>query len=94
MEVNVPFVVYEGELARNERTVKRLIIALVATIIMLFLSNAMWLYAWNMYDYVEDEVRSVTVDGGDNGNTNYIGGNGDISNGEDYGSNLQEQTAD
>lgn len=94
MEVQVPYVVYEGELARNERTVKRLIIALVATIVMLFLSNAMWLYAWNMYDYVEDEVRSITVDGGDNGNTNYIGGNGDISNGQDNGSDLQEQTAD
>lgn len=92
MEVNVPYIVYEGELARNERTVKRLIIALVATIVMLFLSNAMWLYAWNMYDY-EDDLRSITVDGGDNGNTNYIGGNGDISNGEDYGSNVQE-TAD
>lgn len=92
MEVQVPYVVYEGELARNERTVKRLIIALVATIVMLFLSNAMWLYAWNLYDYEED-LRSVTVDGGDYGNTNYIGGDGDISNGEDYGSNNQE-TAD
>ena len=93
MEVNVPYIVYEGELARNERTVKRLIIALVATIVMLFLSNAMWLYAWNCYDY-EDDLKSISVDGGDYGNTNYIGGNGDIShNGEDNGSNLQE-TAD
>ena len=56
---SVPYIVHEGAMARNERTVKRMIIALVASIALLFASNALWLYAWFSYDY----VSSVTIDG-------------------------------
>lgn len=75
---SVPYIVHEGAMARNERTVKRMIIALVASIVLLFASNALWLYAWFSYDY----VSSVTVDGKE-GVANYIGNDGDIYNGED-----------
>lgn len=77
--VTVPYIVYEGELARQERKEKRLIIIIALTIILLFASNAAWLYAWMQYDYTSEE--SVSINGAD-GIANYIGKNGDIINGE------------
>lgn len=48
----VDYWVYEGEMARKERTIKRLWLTVVATIILLFAANMIWLYAWTQYDYV------------------------------------------
>lgn len=78
---NVPYMVYEGTIARFERTAKRLIIAIIVAVIALFVSNIAWLYAWNMYDY---ESTNIIVDGESNGDANYIeaGVNGVINNGE------------
>lgn len=75
----VPFIVYEGTIARFERTVRRLIIVLAVTILLLFASNAIWIYEWNQYDYSD-----VTVDSQDGGNANYMGAgaSGVINNGE------------
>lgn len=75
---DIPFIAYEYTMARFERTIKRLIIALILAIIMLFASNAMWLYEWCQYDYAD-----VTVDSEDKGNANYLeaGLNGVINNG-------------
>ena len=81
--VTVPYIVYEGELARQERKEKRLIIVIALTIILLFASNAAWLYAWMQYDYASSD-SSVKIDGKD-GVANYIGNDGDINNGEDTG---------
>lgn len=69
--VSVPYFVYEGEQARSERHIKRLIIALVVTILLLFGSNALWI--WYMsgfdietYDYTQDGV-GVNIIGDRNG---------------------------
>lgn len=80
----VPFIVYEGTIARFERTVRRLIIVLAVTILLLFASNALWIYEWNQYDYSD-----VTVDSQDGGNANYMGAgaSGVINNGEGKGKN-------
>lgn len=80
----VPYAVYEGTQVRNERTVKRLVIALVIAVILVFASNIAWLYAWCQYDYSSEYSESVSVDG-KNGIANYIGNDGDISNGESNG---------
>lgn len=77
--VTVPYIVYEGELARQERKENRLIVVIALTIILLFASNAAWLYAWMQYDYTSEE--SVSINGAD-GIANYIGKNGDIINGD------------
>lgn len=74
---------YDLAVAVCERTTKRLWIALILAIIMLFASNAGWLIAWYSYDYSSEET--VTIDGKD-GVANYIGNDGDIMNGEDYSS--------
>lgn len=61
---SVPFVVHESAMARNERTVKRLVIALIAAIVLIFASNAIWLYAWMQYDYSgEGTVTEYKQDG-------------------------------
>ena len=76
---SVPYIVYEGTMARFERTVKRLIIALIIAVILLFASNIAWLYEWSLYDYSD-----VTIDSDDGGVANYLqaGANGAIHNAE------------
>lgn len=82
--IMIPYIVYDGEQARNERMIKRLIIALVLTIILLFISNVLWLRAWTSYDYMtEDSSETVTIDGGTRGIANYVGKDGNILNGAD-----------
>lgn len=78
----IPFMAHEYSISRMERMNKRLVTALIISIILLFLSNCMWLYAWMQYDYSSNAAttETVTVDGKD-GIANYIGNDGDISNG-------------
>ncbi len=84
---SVPYIVHESSMARMERQIKRGWIALIVAVCLLFASNAAWLYAWCQYDYSSEEI--VTVDGKD-GVANYIGNDGDIVNGENYGSETEE----
>lgn len=79
----VPYIVYEGEQVRTERNVKRLIIALVVAILLIFASNVIWLYAWMQFDYVGEVTHTIDVDAED-GVANYVGRDGDIVNGKDY----------
>ena len=79
---SVPYIVHESAMARSDRDKKRLWIALIVAIALIFASNFTWLYYWNQYDYESEE--SVTVDAKD-GIANYIGGMGDIVNGSDSG---------
>lgn len=76
-ENNVPYIVYEGSQARQERTVKKLIMIIVISIILLFASNAMWLYAWMQYDYSSQE----TVYTQDGRGINIIGDLNEVSHG-------------
>lgn len=78
----IPYIAYESAQARNERVVKRLITALILVIVLMFVTNAIWIYEWMSYDYVV-EGEEVTVDAGVEGNANYIGNDGSIINGED-----------
>ena len=82
MEDNkVPYIVFEGECARHERTVKRLLIAIIITIALLVVSNMAWLYVFNQYDISSEEY---TIEGHNNANANYLesGMDGVINNGE------------
>lgn len=73
---NVPYIVHESSMARMERHIKRLWIAVIVAVCLLFASNAGWLLAWTSYDYASYEA--ITDDGGD---ANIIGSDGDIYNG-------------
>lgn len=78
MDKDVPYIVFESEQARHERTIKRLVIALLVAIALIFASNMAWLWFFNQFDIISDEV---TVDGTENGNANFIGQDGVINNG-------------
>lgn len=60
----------ETMMAREERHIKRLVIVLAITIIMLFASNAAWLYAWMQYDYSSEEITAEQ----DGAGINIVGG--------------------
>lgn len=81
--MNVPYIVYESAQARQERTIKRLIIVIIIVLSMLFASNAIWAYIWSQYDYAA-EIQQVDLTANDDSNNNYIGRdlNGEINNGE------------
>lgn len=76
----VPYIVFEGELARQERHIKRLWIAILALLVVIVLVVGGFLWYLNQYEYVSNET--VTVDGA-SGVANYIGKDGNIYNGED-----------
>lgn len=59
---SIPYIAHEAEVARLERTIKRLTIIIVLCVALIFASNALWLYYWNQYEYVGKET-SVTQDG-------------------------------
>ena len=75
----VPYIVYESAEAKNERTIKRLIIALVITIVLMFATNAIWIIEFFSFDTID-----TTIDAG-SGTANYIGQDGDITYGENNG---------
>ena len=89
----IPYFAHEGMMARQERTVRRLSLALIMSVILIFASNVIWLYGWMQYDYTgeETQVKNVDVDAKE-GVANYIGNNGSITNGTDTSYNGDDQT--
>ena len=88
MDKDVPYIVYESEAARHERTVKRLLTALLITILLMVGSNLAWLYVWNQYDFSSE---SYTVE--NDGNSNLLGA-GASMNGVTNGIESGVQTED
>lgn len=82
----IPYIAFESELARNERTIRRLIISLVLSVVLIFASNAVWLYAWMQYDYSSDmtttEVNQKSDGANVYGDGNKINEPTDKSNGK------------
>ena len=72
---NVPYIVYEAERARSERLFKRMWIAIIVAVALIFASNAVWLWAWTSYDYVSYEYSQ------DGEGTNIIGDDNEVNNG-------------
>lgn len=83
----VSFIAFEATCTRFDRIIKRLTIALVICILLVFASNAAWLYAWLQYDYsgVDETTttETVTVDGKE-GVANYASHGGSVVNGSGY----------
>ena len=75
----VSFATFESMKATMERTVKRLWIVLILSLLFLFGSNAAWIYYESQWEVVETTEITQENDGGFN---NYIGNDGDIYNGE------------
>lgn len=77
-EKDVPYIAFESEMARHERSIKRLIIALCLTIALLFASNVAWLWFFSQFDISDS---TVTLDSQDDGTNSYIKNGGEITNG-------------
>ena len=73
---DVPYIVHEGTVARLERVIKRMWVLVLSLIILLFASNAAWIW----YESQFEEVR-IEQDN-ESGYNNFIGNDGDIYNGE------------
>lgn len=69
----VPYIVHESAMAQNERTVKRLVVALIVAISLIFASNAAWLYAWCQYDYSSTSTETIKEYQQDGEGLNIIG---------------------
>ena len=82
----IPYIVHEGTMVRMERQIKRITVALIVTVILMFVSNALWLYAWTQYDYTSTSTQTVDIDG-KQGNANYVENGGSIVNGTDTSEN-------
>lgn len=65
-------------MARQERTIKRLWIALILVIVLLVGSNCAWIWYESQFT---DEVTTEITQENDGGYNNYIGNDGDIHNG-------------
>lgn len=71
---DVPYIVYEGEVARSERNIKRLWIALIVAIVMLFASNAGWLIYESQFEtiYWEQDGEGINnMNTGEQGDVTY-----------------------
>lgn len=79
--VMIPYIVHEGDMARQERTIKRLWILCILLIILLCGSNAAWFYHESQYEDVVTTTQEVIQDN-DNGTNNLVGGDGVITNGK------------
>ena len=73
---SVPYIVHESSMARMERQIKRLWIALIVAVALLFSSGAIFTYAWLQYDYSSEE----TIYQQDGEGTNIISDSNEVDN--------------
>lgn len=72
-KMNIPYIAFEGELARAERHIKRLWVVNIILIIALILCNAAYLWYLSLYDfssYDYEQGDGINVIGDSNGVTN------------------------
>ena len=84
---SIPYVAYQSTVSDYKMMLKRMWVALIVLLLILFATNTIWIYSWMQYDYSSEEI---IVDAEDNGNANYIGQDGNIYNGEDNSAETQE----
>lgn len=76
MNEPIPYIVHESEMARQERTVKRLWILCIIMFVALVVTNVAWIH----YESQFEDVVTVQQDT-PSGNNNYVGRDGSIING-------------
>lgn len=83
----VPYVVHEADMARQERTIKRLWILLLVLIVLLAGSNAAWIYYESQF---VDETTTVEQDIETGDGDAFVAGVGDVNYGQDKAESDQE----
>lgn len=87
-KVTVPYVVHEADMARMERGNKRLSVLASVLVALLFITNALWVWLWNQYEYVDSEVTTTVSQDGE-GNNIYGDGN-EVNDGADSNNNGED----
>ena len=75
---NIPFIAYEGAMSRFERINRRLWITVILLVVLLVGTNIAWL----IYEAQFEGYETTVTQESDTGNNNFIGNDGDITNGE------------
>lgn len=78
---NVPFAAFESMVTIHERHVKRLLVALLITVLLLAASNGAWLYAWTRYDYASNGEETAIDVSQDGRGLNIYGDGNEVHNG-------------
>lgn len=75
-KISVPYVVHEGDMARLERTVKRLWILCILLVLLLVGSNAGWIWYESQFEEVvtTETWQDVVQDADDSGSNTFVGG--------------------
>ena len=72
-EISVPYIVHESEMARSERNIKRLWVALIIAVVFIAATNAAWLLYISQYDFIGYEYSQ------DGEGVNIIGNENEVS---------------
>lgn len=75
-QATIPYYVHEGEMARSERTIKRLWIVILVLIVCLVGSNIGWLVYESQF---ADEVISIEQEGETANGNNIFNGTGEMT---------------
>ena len=79
----IPYFAHEAEVMRQEKHMKRLWIALVISILCILISNLVWIWYINQYDYVSYDQDGEGV--------NIIGNSNEVENGTEIQSESEEE---
>ena len=72
----IPYFAFEGEMARSERHIKRLWIAIIVLAFVTVITNVMWIWYMSQYDYTTYDYEQSNEDG-----VNVVGEDNEV----DYG---------
>ena len=75
----VPYFVHEGIMTRMERTNHRLWVMCILLVIVLVATNLSWIIYESQFEYYEEQIVEQESE---SGNNNFIGHDGDITNGK------------
>lgn len=79
---DISYVAYEASASRAERREKRLVRLIALLVVLLVGTNAGWLIYESQFEMVEETTETTITQDNESGYNNYIGNDGDITNGE------------
>ena len=73
---DVPYIVYESEMTRLERIIRRQFVLIIVALCFLVGTNAVWIWYESQFEEVvtTTEVKQDVQQDSDNGNNTFIGG--------------------
>ena len=83
----VPYLAHEAAMARMERVIKRLWLALVLTLVLLVLTNGIWIWYESQWEDITVEQEVETDDG-----PAFVAGVGDINYGDSQADSQNPET--